>query len=68
MVAGELCRGFFMEPPVRVPGFNLLTGLLRIQRQLPVFFRNERLDLLFPVNNHAPVSYTHLTLPTNREV
>ena len=30
--------------------------------------RHNFINILFLTNNCAPVSYTHLTLPTNREV
>ena len=33
-----------------------------------VAFRNHCLSLHYSLNEHTPVSYTHLTLPTNREV
>jgi hypothetical protein len=42
-----------MEPPVGVPGFEPFTGLFRFQRELPVLFRDKRLDLFFPVHDHA---------------
>ena len=71
----ELTEGSTWHAAGNVPTFSGSWSMLKVQKYTAELYTELAKDPDFPINYHitgsvrlAPVSYTHLTLPTNREV
>ena len=51
-----------------IGGFTILNSLLKTRKDVEVFYLADTKRIPFGNKNSKAVSYTHLTLPTNREV